>query len=102
MSQWLFEDSRTTSSSSRLNQSAGSGVFGSSGSSAPGMSRHNSVWKVRTWSRSKGSIDRIAMPYWPGKAPKPKASPGPSVAPSLSRSNPEGRPVFTGATKTWG
>ena len=39
------------------------------------------------------------MPNWPGKKPKPNASFGPPTLPLLSRSNPEGMPVFDGATE---
>ena len=48
---------------------------------------------------SMGNIEYTAMPNWPGKNPKPKASPGgkSSTPPLLSRSNPEGIPVFDGA-----
>ena len=38
-------------------QSAGSGVDGSSGSIAPGMSAHSSVWKVRTAASSIGYFE---------------------------------------------
>ena len=56
-SKWDFEDSRTTSSSSGEYQSAGSGVAGSSGSSAPGMSFHRKCWKVRTRAVSMGYFE---------------------------------------------
>jgi hypothetical protein len=49
-SQKLLEARRKTASSSGEYQSFGAGVFGSSGSRAPGMSFQRKVWKVRTWS----------------------------------------------------
>ncbi len=42
------------------------------------------------------------MPNWPGKKPNPKASFGPPTDPLLSRSNPDGMPVFEGATNRYG
>ncbi len=48
-SQWDLLESRTWASSAGLYQSAGSGVAGSSGSRAPGMSAQRNRWKVRTW-----------------------------------------------------
>jgi hypothetical protein len=101
-SQCDFDDRRTPASSSAENQSASSGVAGSSGSSAPGMSAQRNVWKVRTSSRTIGCIEYTAIPNWPGKAPKPNASSGPPIAPSLLRSMPDGMPVFEGATKRYG
>ena len=62
-------------------QSKGSGVSGLSGSSAPGMSRHRNLRKVRTCSRSIGNRDSSAMAYWPGNSPKPSASAPPPILP---------------------
>ncbi len=68
------------------------------------MSFHRKFWKVRTSSVTIGYLERIAMPYWPSKTPKPKASsppaevPGAPITPLLFRSKPLGTPVFEGAT----
>lgn len=97
-SQWLFEESRNTSSSSLEYQSAGCGVAGSSGKSAPGMSFQRNRWPVRMSSYAIGNREYTAMPSCPGKAPNPKASSGPPTEPLLLRSKPEGMPVLDGAT----
>ena len=73
-SQKFLEERRNTSSSSGEYQSAGSGVAGSSGRRAPGMSFHRKVWKVRTSSYRIGYLESTAIPYWPGNTPKPSAS----------------------------
>ena len=98
MSQCDLLDSRNFSSSAGEYQSAGSGVAGLSGSRAAGMSFHRKCWKVRTRSALIGCLEYTAMPYWPGKKPKPKASLGPPTEPLLSRSRLLGTPVLTGAT----
>ena len=67
-------DRRNTSSSAGEYQSAGAAVFGSSGSSAPGMSFQRKCWNVRTASASIGYFESTAMPNCPSNAPKPNAS----------------------------
>ena len=101
-SQCDFDDNRNTASSSGEYQSAGSGVAGSSGNRAPGTDAHNRFWNVLTWSSTIGNRDSTTIPYWPGKSPNPKASFAPPTVPSLSRSNPDGTPVFDGAMKKYG
>jgi hypothetical protein len=69
-----LDERRNTSSSAAEYQSRGSGVAASSGRRAPGMSFHRKVWKVRTSSWRIGCLENTAIPYWPGKLPKPSAS----------------------------
>ena len=66
------------------------------------MSAHRNSWKVRIASVSIGCLDRTSIPNWPGKNPKPKASSGPPMPPTLFRSNPDGMPVLEGAMNRCG
>src|SRR5687768_17949860 len=99
-SQWLFDDRRTTASSS--GEYHDSPVVGSTGSRAPGMSAQRNVWNVRTLPVSIGYFEKTARPNWPGKSPKPNASLPPPTFSLLSRSNPDGTPVFDGAVNECG
>ena len=101
-SQWLLDDRRNDVQFLRRVPVAGAGVRGSSGAARRACPSSGTAERADAV-RSIGYLRINGHPELPGKKPKPKASlRSHRRPPSLSRSNPDGTPVFDGAMKRCG